>query len=264
MSRTSSTSKSPRATPGGRRRRSPTRKRLLGASRPTTRSGSACIGISASRSWWSWAASSPLPWVNRAGCASSTSSTTRCSPGPVPRWRQDSSPPTRCGSPSLQAATGQSKAQKRRRTQHDEHQVFSCRARCCCRPRARAGRDELSEQTDPHHRALYARQRDRHRRAAGGREAERGLGSAGHRRESPRGRWHDRHCTDGKSGSGRLHAGGGFHRPRGELRSPRDRKSTRLNSSHMSISYAVFCLKKKKKKNINKTNNKNEELYTSN
>src|SRR4051812_49742884 len=26
---------------------------------------------------------------------------------------------------------------------------------------------------------------------------------------------------------------------------PRDRKSTRLNSSHMSISYAVFCLKKK-------------------
>src|SRR5690242_20768960 len=27
----------------------------------------------------------------------------------------------------------------------------------------------------------------------------------------------------------------------------RDRKSTRLNSSHMSISYAVFCLKKKKR-----------------
>src|SRR5690348_17446440 len=30
-----------------------------------------------------------------------------------------------------------------------------------------------------------------------------------------------------------------------------DRKSTRLNSSHPSISYAVFCLKKKKKKNKN-------------
>src|SRR5256885_11391525 len=30
----------------------------------------------------------------------------------------------------------------------------------------------------------------------------------------------------------------------------RDRKSTRLNSSHLVISYAVFCLKKKKKKNI--------------
>src|SRR5205809_6047450 len=29
----------------------------------------------------------------------------------------------------------------------------------------------------------------------------------------------------------------------------RDRKSTRLNSSHGYISYAVFCLKKKKKKN---------------
>src|SRR3712207_7806058 len=30
----------------------------------------------------------------------------------------------------------------------------------------------------------------------------------------------------------------------------RDRKSTRLNSSHANISYAVFCLKKKKKKTI--------------
>src|SRR5688572_32744685 len=30
-----------------------------------------------------------------------------------------------------------------------------------------------------------------------------------------------------------------------------DRKSTRLNSSHSQISYAVFCLKKKKKNNIN-------------
>src|SRR5436309_14201415 len=31
-----------------------------------------------------------------------------------------------------------------------------------------------------------------------------------------------------------------------------DRKSTRLNSSHVKISYAVFCLKKKKKKKKNK------------
>src|SRR5690349_22632476 len=30
---------------------------------------------------------------------------------------------------------------------------------------------------------------------------------------------------------------------------PRDRKSTRLNSSHVEISYAVFCLKKKKNNN---------------
>src|SRR2546430_8745871 len=32
-----------------------------------------------------------------------------------------------------------------------------------------------------------------------------------------------------------------------------DRKSTRLNSSHSQISYAVFCLKKKKKQTHNKT-----------
>src|SRR5256885_13048274 len=32
----------------------------------------------------------------------------------------------------------------------------------------------------------------------------------------------------------------------GSGRSPLDRKSTRLNSSHLVISYAVFCLKKKK------------------
>src|SRR6266496_4772291 len=32
----------------------------------------------------------------------------------------------------------------------------------------------------------------------------------------------------------------------------RDRKSTRLNSSHVAISYAVFCLKKKKKRNRKK------------
>src|ERR1039458_8388014 len=31
-----------------------------------------------------------------------------------------------------------------------------------------------------------------------------------------------------------------------ELHVPTDRKSTRLNSSHLGISYAVFCLKKKK------------------
>src|SRR5438067_5122145 len=40
---------------------------------------------------------------------------------------------------------------------------------------------------------------------------------------------------------------GALHQPE-ELRDvATDRKSTRLNSSHVSISYAVFCLKKKKK-----------------
>src|SRR5215475_5752897 len=32
----------------------------------------------------------------------------------------------------------------------------------------------------------------------------------------------------------------------GDMEPPSDRKSTRLNSSHVKISYAVFCLKKKK------------------
>src|SRR2546430_13597223 len=36
-------------------------------------------------------------------------------------------------------------------------------------------------------------------------------------------------------------------------RAAQDRKSTRLNSSHSQISYAVFCLKKKKRTNINLT-----------
>src|SRR5947209_11302646 len=38
-----------------------------------------------------------------------------------------------------------------------------------------------------------------------------------------------------------------------------DRKSTRLNSSHANISYAVFCLKKKK--NITKTRQKSTHGY---
>src|SRR5437667_9166533 len=44
--------------------------------------------------------------------------------------------------------------------------------------------------------------------------------------------------------------GGGIHfsRARLWLAPSGDRKSTRLNSSHITISYAVFCLKKKKKK----------------
>src|SRR5947199_5006395 len=38
----------------------------------------------------------------------------------------------------------------------------------------------------------------------------------------------------------------------------RDRKSTRLNSSHLGISYAVFCLKKKKKKDKQHTRKRNQ------
>src|SRR5690349_22092180 len=43
--------------------------------------------------------------------------------------------------------------------------------------------------------------------------------------------------------------------PRGRALANTDRKSTRLNSSHVEISYAVFCLKKKKKKQIRKHSN---------
>src|SRR5690554_7135819 len=39
-----------------------------------------------------------------------------------------------------------------------------------------------------------------------------------------------------------------------QARRREDRKSTRLNSSHVRISYAVFCLKKKKKKQQKQTN----------
>src|SRR5437867_11809284 len=58
-----------------------------------------------------------------------------------------------------------------------------------------------------------------------------------------------------------ITADSGRPRPKGTARSGRrlrataallntDRKSTRLNSSHRTISYAVFCLKKKKNKHI--------------
>src|SRR3712207_8465497 len=48
------------------------------------------------------------------------------------------------------------------------------------------------------------------------------------------------HGDDILRGGGPAPEGGLFY-------SPTDRKSTRLNSSHANISYAVFCLKKKKK-----------------
>src|SRR3712207_7482155 len=49
--------------------------------------------------------------------------------------------------------------------------------------------------------------------------------------------------------------GAGFRPSREPQQRPReaqDRKSTRLNSSHANISYAVFCLKKKKKRHIDR------------
>src|SRR5438094_6338991 len=46
----------------------------------------------------------------------------------------------------------------------------------------------------------------------------------------------------------RARAPGADHVRTDDRRVVEDRKSTRLNSSHRTISYAVFCLKKKKKK----------------
>src|SRR2546429_7038184 len=57
------------------------------------------------------------------------------------------------------------------------------------------------------------------------------------------------HGTVGASrADGDLHASPAAGRPARSGRASGDRKSTRLNSSHGYISYAVFCLKKKKNK----------------
>src|SRR5690242_21398247 len=67
----------------------------------------------------------------------------------------------------------------------------------------------------------------------------------------------DKHQTQGVNGGRQKMKGAGthdagrnitadtIHDSDGSRRRKADRKSTRLNSSHMSISYAVFCLKKK-------------------
>src|SRR5439155_3651448 len=55
----------------------------------------------------------------------------------------------------------------------------------------------------------------------------------------------DRHGTDDEAEDALRHRDRGAGQSEQLLR-PLDRKSTRLNSSHVAISYAVFCLKKKK------------------
>src|SRR2546421_9399628 len=55
------------------------------------------------------------------------------------------------------------------------------------------------------------------------------------------------HRTARRAGAGQDRAGETATAP--DRAAMRDRKSTRLNSSHDQISYAVFCLKKKKEKN---------------
>src|SRR3989442_5815813 len=48
---------------------------------------------------------------------------------------------------------------------------------------------------------------------------------------------------------------------RKDIKNKRDRKSTRLNSSHVRISYAVFCLKKKKKSTDIRVGGKHKVMY---
>src|SRR3712207_7708150 len=72
------------------------------------------------------------------------------------------------------------------------------------------------------------------------REDRRGGGVRGHLGQQP---VHQRRARHPRQQRGELDAG-----PRGRRV---DRKSTRLNSSHANISYAVFCLKKKKTNTIN-------------
>src|SRR5438874_3290937 len=62
--------------------------------------------------------------------------------------------------------------------------------------------------------------------------------------------------TDGKLVAGTYADEPTLLDPAKQAAESRDRKSTRLNSSHVEISYAVFCLKKKKKKKKKKVKNK--------
>src|SRR5436309_15990525 len=57
-------------------------------------------------------------------------------------------------------------------------------------------------------------------------------------------------CLGTRGSESRAHGGRSLpgRGTRGSESRAQDRKSTRLNSSHVKISYAVFCLKKKKKK----------------
>src|SRR5205807_10351534 len=96
--------------------------------------------------------------------------------------------------------------------------------------------------------------------------ATRDLPSFPTRRSSDLARWEDRSdhpaqqervaghsAGDGDRRDGRRRRGAPGGLPHGEgprerwRATAQDRKSTRLNSSHLVISYAVFCLKKKKK-----------------
>src|SRR5438445_5215986 len=87
----------------------------------------------------------------------------------------------------------------------------------------------------------HARRQDRHRPRRG----QQALDCLGHRPGAGRGRHAARVHVPGRAVEGERRGAGG---DAAGLHALLDRKSTRLNSSHANISYAVFCLKKKKKK----------------
>src|SRR3712207_7696607 len=69
--------------------------------------------------------------------------------------------------------------------------------------------------------------------------------------------------TDRRSAQDRQAGSAAGLRQRGDVavpsfQSPLDRKSTRLNSSHANISYAVFCLKKKNKSKASSHSTENQ------
>src|SRR5690349_22113251 len=76
-------------------------------------------------------------------------------------------------------------------------------------------------------------------------DAARSGGGAAHAARAPSTRRTSQALRDRSRAEGRL---AGSRVADGVADPRRDRKSTRLNSSHVEISYAVFCLKKKKKK----------------
>src|SRR5256885_9738863 len=69
------------------------------------------------------------------------------------------------------------------------------------------------------------------------------------RRTPRRARGLDRNDSSAAAEASRSRRGETALHCRGRDRARADRKSTRLNSSHLVISYAVFCLKKKKNSN---------------
>jgi alkylhydroperoxidase family enzyme len=144
-----------------------------------------------------------LTMGQQAGCACSTSITTRCSPAPRRRWRRDTRPPKSCSAPSPIRSTG------RGRSAHE-----NLPAGIVVGLLHAGGGAGVSVQADQDHRSVHAGQRDRRHGAHRRRAPQRSLGPAGHRGEQARRGRHHRHPRHRARRSGRLHAGAGVRRTR--------------------------------------------------